>query len=72
MMMVTFPSRVARYARGDRPNEMEINHGRASGQNTLNLFRKGAVGFIDWLDLFDKLYCNRGQAFLSPPMWSTA
>src|SRR6266480_1345948 len=34
------------------PNEKEISHGRVLGQtNTLEFFRNGAVGFIDWLDL---------------------
>ena len=34
-----------------RPNEIEISHGRVSWQ-TLNSFRGGAVGFIDWLGRF--------------------
>jgi len=31
------------------PNEKEISRGRVV-PNMLNLFRNGAVGFIDWLD----------------------
>ena len=31
-------------------SEKEISHGRVSWQ-TLNLYRNGAIGFIDWLDV---------------------
>jgi hypothetical protein len=34
------------------PNEKEISHGRVSWQTHWDLFRNGAVGFIDWLDDF--------------------
>jgi hypothetical protein len=33
-----------------RPNEKEISHGRVFVASSLDLFRNGAVGFIDWLD----------------------
>jgi hypothetical protein len=33
-------------------NEKEISQGKGAAAMTLDAFRGGAVGFIDWLDLF--------------------
>ena len=38
-------------ARGKRSDMDGQAEGRASGSERVNLFRNGAVGFIDWLDV---------------------
>ena len=40
--------------------------------NTLKLFRRGAVGFIDWLDLFVVFRCGGGVLLLFDPRKSAA
>ena len=44
---------VALPQRGHRPNETEIKPRQGVVANTLDLFRNGAVGFIDWLGRVD-------------------